>query len=40
MKPNSSKVTDNGNLHWSLQQQECVANYMELLTGVWPMETK
>ncbi len=34
IEPNSFKITYKGNLHWSLQQQECIANYMELLTGV------
>ncbi len=39
-KPNSFETAYKGNLHWSLQRQEYIADYMELLTGVWPMEIK
>jgi hypothetical protein len=34
VKPNSFEITYKGNLHWSVQQQEFIANYMEQLTGV------
>jgi len=40
MEHNSLEITYKGNPHWSMQQQECIVNYMELLTGVWPMEVK
>jgi len=34
IKPNSFEITYKGNLHWSLQRREYIANYMEQLTGV------